>query len=153
TILMAAHGSEKLARDALKEYGAFDYVAKPVDVAALSEAVAAAARHARTQRELDAFRRQGKDIEPLGGIIATRGSMTKLLARVRRLANSKLTVLVYGESGTGKELVARAVHSLSDRRTKPWLAANCAGFSEGVLESELFGHVKGAFTGAIADRR
>ncbi len=153
TILMAAQGNEKLARDALKEHGAFDYLSKPVGPAALVDIVAAAAKQSRSKRELEAFRRQVTEIEPLEGIIATSGSMTNVLARVRRLANSKLTVLIYGESGTGKELVARAIHTLSDRRNKPLLAANCAGFSEGVLESELFGHVKGAFTGAIAERR
>ncbi|MCK6456150.1 MAG: sigma-54 dependent transcriptional regulator [Phycisphaerae bacterium] len=152
-ILVTAHGDERLARDALKEGGAYDYITKPVDLEKLREVVARAARQARTQRENESMRRQLDAIQPFEGIIANSAGMTAVLDRVRRLAASKLTVLIYGESGTGKELIARAIHNRSDRAKKPWVAANCAGFSEGVLESELFGHVKGAFTGAIADRR
>lgn len=152
-VLITAHGDEKLARDSLKQYGAFDYLTKPIDLEALREVVADAARAARAERDAIAIRRQMGQVKPLEGIVASSASMVNVIARVRRLANSKLTVLVYGESGTGKELVARAIHTLSDRRGKRLLAANCAGFTEGLLESELFGHVKGAFTGAMTDRR
>jgi len=79
--------------------------------------------------------------------------MRSVLDRVRRLAKTKLTVVIYGESGTGKELIAQASHKHSDRRARPWLPINCAGISEGILESELFGHVKGAFTSAHTDRK
>ncbi len=152
-ILITAYGDEKLARDSLKQHGAFDYLTKPINLDTLREVVADAARSSRAERDADAIRRQMGEVKPLEGIIATSASMLNVIARVRRLANSKLTVLIYGESGTGKDLVARAIHTLSDRRGKRLLAANCAGFSEGVLESELFGHVKGAFTGAVNDRR
>jgi two-component system response regulator HydG len=87
------------------------------------------------------------------GIIANSSAMRGVLDRVRRLARTKLTVLIYGESGTGKELIAQAIHKNSDRRGKAWIPINCAGISEGILESELFGHVKGAFTNAHTDRR
>jgi len=152
-ILVTAHGDERLARDALKEYGAYDYLVKPIDLETARDAVRRAARQARTAVENEAMRRQLDAIGSFEGIISNSAAMEQVLARVRRLANSKLTVLIYGESGTGKELIARAIHNHSDRRRKPWLAANCAGFSEGVLESELYGHVKGAFTGAVAERR
>jgi len=152
-VMVAADGDARRARDALKEHGAFDYLVKPVSPDALEKVVAEAARHARRAQELEAIRRQAAEVQPLEGIIAASGSMSHVLARIRRLAASKLTVLIHGESGTGKELVARAVHALSDRRARPLLAVNCAGFTESLLESELFGHVKGAFTGAVADRR
>jgi DNA-binding NtrC family response regulator len=152
-ILITAHGDEKLARDALKEGGAYDYLAKPLDLEVVRESVGRAARQARTQFENESMRRQLDAIQSFEGVVAQSGSMKAVLDRVRRLADSKLTVLIYGESGTGKDLIARAIHNHSGRREKPWLAANCAGFSEGVLESELFGHVKGAFTGAVNNRR
>ncbi|MFO0972160.1 MAG: sigma-54 dependent transcriptional regulator [Phycisphaerae bacterium] len=115
--------------------------------------MSAAARAARERRAAVDARRQYDALEPLEGVIASSAAMMAAMARVRKLAKSKLTVLIYGDSGTGKELVARAIHNQSNRSERPWLATNCAGFSEGVLESELFGHVKGAFTGAVADRR
>lgn len=152
-ILITAHGDERLVRDALVEAGAFDYLPKPLDLERLRDAVQRAARKAMTLRENFLLREQLGQACSFEGIIAASSAMRGVLDRVRRLANTKLTVLIYGESGTGKELIARAIHNNSDRRRKPWIPVNCAGISEGILESELFGHVKGAFTNALTDRR
>ncbi|QDV92379.1 DNA-binding transcriptional response regulator [Phycisphaerae bacterium RAS2] len=152
-ILITAHGDERLVRDALVEAGAFDYLPKPLDLEQLRDAVQRAARKAMTLRENFMLREQLGQAYSFEGIIAASSAMRGVLDRVRRLANTKLTVLIYGESGTGKELIARAIHNNSDRRRKPWIPVNCAGISEGILESELFGHVKGAFTNALTDRR
>ncbi len=152
-VMITAHGDQRLARDALKVGGAFDYLTKPLDLDELRETVNRAARQAMTAREGAQMRRQLDEACSFEGIIAASSAMRQVLDRVRRVANTKLTVLVYGESGTGKELIARAIHNNSDRRKKLWVPINCAGISEGILESELFGHVKGAFTNAMADRR
>ncbi|HWL95665.1 MAG TPA: sigma-54 dependent transcriptional regulator [Phycisphaerae bacterium] len=152
-ILITAYGDEQLARDAFKAAGVFDYLKKPLDLELLRNQVASAARHARMLRENFQLAQVRKDAEHFEGIIAISSPMKSVLNRVRKLANTKLTVVIYGESGTGKELVARAIHNNSDRRKKPWVAVNCAGISEGILESELFGHIKGSFTHAMADRR
>jgi two-component system response regulator HydG len=104
-------------------------------------------------RENHLMRDQLKRADSFEGIIAVSSAMKSVLARIKRLANTKLTVVIYGESGTGKELIARAIHNNSDRSKKPWITVNCAGISEGILESELFGHVKGAFTNANTDRK
>jgi len=151
-ILITAHGDENLARDALKEHGAFDYLTKPLDLDRIREVTSRAAREARILRESFHMRDAAAQVESFEGIVAASSHMKMVLDRVRRLARSKLTVLIYGESGTGKELIARAIHRLSDRRDEAWVPVNCAGISEGILESELFGHVKGAFTHAISDR-
>jgi transcriptional regulator with GAF, ATPase, and Fis domain len=87
-----------------------------------------------------------------GPLVARSKALQNVLDLLPQVANSKATVLIEGESGTGKELIAREIHRLSPRRDQPFIAVNCAALAEGVLESELFGHVKGAFTGAIADR-
>jgi two-component system response regulator HydG len=152
-ILITAHGDERLARDAIIDGGAFDYLTKPLDLEALRGSVQQAARHAMTLRENQAMREQLNRAYSFEGIIAVSGPMRAALDRARRLAKTKLTVVIYGESGTGKELIARAIHNNSDRSKKPWVPVNCAGISEGILESELFGHVKGAFTNAHADRK
>jgi len=152
-ILITAHGDEQIARDALIDGGAYDYIKKPLDLDHLRDVVNRAARQAFTLRENQAMREQLDKAYSFEGIIAVSSAMKAVLDRVRRVANSKLTVLIYGESGTGKELVARAIHNNSDRRSKPWIAVNCAGLAESVVESELFGHAKGAFTGAHAERR
>jgi two-component system response regulator HydG len=152
-ILITAHGDERLARDALKVDGAFDYLPKPLDLDELRKTISRAARQAMTAREMHLMREQVGRACNFEGIIGAGSAMRQVLDRVRRVANTKLMVLIYGESGTGKELIARAIHNNSDRRNKPWVPVNCAGISEGILESELFGHVKGAFTNAMTDRR
>lgn len=152
-ILITAHGDERLVRDALIDGGAYDYLAKPIDLEELRGAVNRAARKALTERESLNMADQLSRAFSFEGIIAASGPMRSVLDRIRRLAATKLTVVIYGESGTGKELIARAIHNNSDRRKKAWIPINCAGISEGILESELFGHVKGSFTNAHTDRR
>ena len=152
-ILVTAHGDEQLARDAFKEADAYDYVKKPIDLEELRKTVSRAARHAMTARENHVMRAQLDEACSFEGLIAASGAMRSVLDRIRRVAVTKMTVLIYGESGTGKELVARAIHNNSNRRKKSWIPVNCAGISEGITESELFGHVRGAFTNALGDRR
>jgi DNA-binding NtrC family response regulator len=123
--------------------GADDFLTKPVEPDVLS---------ARVADLLDLKPQSGtKELNP-GGIIGRSAAMQTLFERIERVAPADSTVLITGETGVGKELVARAVHSRSPRRAKPFLAVNCAALAEGVLESELFGHVRGAFTGALRDR-
>jgi len=152
-ILITAYGDEQLAREAFINGGVFDYLKKPLDLDVVRQRVDSAARQAMILRENYNMQQQWSRADAFEGIIAVSGAMKSVLDRVRRLANTKITVLIYGESGTGKELIARAIHNNSDRRHKPWVAVNCAGISEGILESELFGHLKGAFTNANTDRR
>ena len=152
-ILITAYGDEQLARDAFINGGVFDYLKKPLDLDVVRRRVESAARQAMILRENYNMQQQWSKADAFEGIIAVSGAMKSVLDRVRRLANTKITVLIYGESGTGKELIARAIHNNSDRRHKPWVPVNCAGISEGILESELFGHLKGSFTNASADRR
>jgi DNA-binding NtrC family response regulator len=151
-ILITAQGSVELAVRAISE-GASDFIAKPFEIASLTALVR---RHLNARREveqgvltdrvslLDEFSRSG-----LVGRSAVMVSVYKLIAYAAR---TDATVLVLGESGTGKELVARAIHDFSPRAGKPFVAVNCAGLTDTLLEAELFGHTKGAFTGATADR-
>ncbi|HNQ21517.1 MAG TPA: sigma-54 dependent transcriptional regulator [Phycisphaerae bacterium] len=154
-ILITAYGSEALARDALSPHGecrAFDYLIKPIDIDVLRDRVQRAARQALAAREARLLKEQmGKAFE-FSGIIGTSEVMHRLIKRVQKLARSKSTVLIIGETGTGKELFAQAIHLNSPRAGGPFKVLNCAAVSETLLESELFGHVKGAFTGAITDR-
>ncbi|MFQ5501899.1 MAG: sigma-54-dependent transcriptional regulator [Phycisphaerae bacterium] len=152
-ILITAHGDEQLARNAFKDAGVFDYLKKPLDLELLRKQVDRAARQAKVLRENHLMHEQLNRADSFEGLIAASGAMKSVLDRVRRLADTKLTVLIYGESGTGKELIARAIHNNSDRRDKPFVAINCAGISDGILESELFGHIKGSFTNANTDRK
>ncbi|MEX2283614.1 MAG: sigma-54 dependent transcriptional regulator [Gemmatimonadota bacterium] len=148
-VLMTAHGDERTAVRALKQ-GAYDYIPKPFDndevratVARVREVLALRAENARLRTEL-----AGR----LGGLIGSAPAMTEVFRIVRRAAPSDATVLVTGESGTGKELLARAIHAESKRRNGPFIAVNCSALPGELIESELFGHVKGAYTGADRDR-
>jgi len=155
-ILITAHGSEQLAREALRptnEYRAYDYITKPIDLEEVREVVNRAARQAITSRENRAMREQLDKAFSFEGIVGVSSEMARVIKRLKRVADSKITVLILGESGTGKELVAQAIHNNSPRKNKPFKVINCAGLNENLLESELFGHVKGAYTGAIADRK
>jgi DNA-binding NtrC family response regulator len=150
-ILMTAHATIATAIEAMKQ-GAVDYVEKPFNNDELKALAKRALDLNRLARENRYLRAEARSRHSVGRIVAASPAMQDVLALVRRSARAPSTVLVTGESGTGKELVARAIHYESDRVGGPFVAANCKAFAEGVLESELFGHEKGAFTGADAAR-
>jgi two-component system response regulator HydG len=141
-LMISGFGTVESAVRAL-HVGADDFLTKPVEPEVLS---------ARVADLLELRPQSGKKDGNPGGIIGRSAVMQALFERIQRVAPTESTVLITGETGVGKELVARAVHTLSPRRAKPLLAVNCAALAEGVLESELFGHVRGAFTGALRDR-
>ncbi|MGH0033165.1 MAG: sigma-54-dependent transcriptional regulator [Myxococcota bacterium] len=146
-ILITAHATVSTAIEAMRA-GAFDYVEKPFDNTELKTLVQRALDVTRLSRENRYLRAELGSRYSEGAIVAESAALREVLDRVRRAARSPSTVLVSGESGTGKELVARAVHYHSDRVGRPFVAVNCKALASGVLESELFGHEKGAFTGA-----
>ena len=150
-VLLTAYGSVPSAVAAMRE-GAFDYVTKPFDNDELRALVARALDMTRLERENRYLRQEVASRYAPETVVAESEASRKLLELVRRVAPSRASVLIQGESGTGKELVARLLHYWSDRVGHPFVAVNCKAFAEGVLESELFGHEKGAFTGAIAAR-
>jgi DNA-binding NtrC family response regulator len=150
-ILVTAYASVPSAVAAMRE-GAFDYVTKPFDNDELRALVARALDLTRLERENRYLRQEVESRYAPGEIVAESPRSRALLELVRRVAPSRATVLIQGESGTGKELVARLLHYWSDRVGRPFVAVNCKAFAEGVLESELFGHEKGAFTGATGAR-
>jgi DNA-binding NtrC family response regulator len=150
-ILVTAHGSVPAAVAAMRE-GAFDYLTKPFDNDELRALVARALDLSRLERENRYLREEVRVRYGPDAIVAESAPSRAMLDLVRRVAPSRATVLVQGESGTGKELVARLLHFWSDRVGKPFVAVNVRAFAEGVIESELFGHERGAFTGAIAAR-
>ncbi len=150
-ILITAFGTVSSAVAAMRE-GAFDYVTKPFDNDELRATIARALEMTRLERENRYLRQEmGVRYSP-DAIIAESARSREVLDLVRRVAPSRAAVLIQGESGTGKELIARLLHYWSERVGNPLVAVNCKAFAEGMLESELFGHEKGAFTGAIASR-
>jgi len=151
-ILITAHSSVATCRSALQD-GAFDYIEKPLDLDELRAVVQRASERTAQQRLIRELREQLDKHYGLEGIIGNSAAMISVLETVRRIAPSNLPVLIQGASGTGKELVARAIHGNSRRSANRFVALNCAGLSETLLEDELFGHVKGAYTGAAADRK
>ncbi|MFA5865027.1 MAG: sigma-54 dependent transcriptional regulator [Phycisphaerae bacterium] len=152
-VLITAHGSEQLARTALRKEHAYDYLTKPIDLEELREVASRAAKQAQASRENFLLRRQLDEKMGFENIIAASPEMRRILRLVKQIAATNITVLLQGESGTGKDLIANAIHHNSPRRNKRMVTLDCAGLSEGVLESELFGHVKGAFTGAVTARK
>ena len=150
-VLITAHSSVDTCRRALQQ-GAFDYIEKPLDLDELRVVVARAAEMTAQKRTIEDLRRQLDDKFGFENIIANSESMLGILDTVRRVAAVDLPVLILGESGTGKDVLAAAIHQNSSRKDGRFVAINCAGLSETLLEDELFGHVKGAFTGAAADR-
>ncbi|MEM8836268.1 MAG: sigma-54 dependent transcriptional regulator [Planctomycetota bacterium] len=149
-VLMTAFGTVETAVKAMR-LGAFDYITKPFEGDELIISVKRAIEHAKLKRENAVLRASSNDAPDLAGLDAIVGEsapMLELKERLRSIATSHGTVLISGESGTGKEVVARAIHQTSPRRDAPFLAVNCAAMSESLLESELFGHERGAFTGA-----
>lgn len=151
-ILITAQGSVELAVRAVEE-GANDFIAKPFEVSALAGLVR---RHLKARQEArgDTAVDEGPSVEAFSrsGLVGRSAAMVSVYKLIAHAARTEATVLVLGESGTGKELVARAIHDFSPRAGKPFVAVNCAGLTDTLLEAELFGHTRGSFTGATADR-
>jgi DNA-binding NtrC family response regulator len=151
-ILMTAFGSVETAVEAMKE-GAYDFLVKPVKTEELIRVTERAVREAALRREVNRLRREVHKEYSFHQILGKSKAMQEVFDLIRRVADSPTNVLITGESGTGKELVAKAIHYNSDRREGPFVPVNCAAIPETLLESELFGHMKGAFTDAKADKR
>ncbi len=150
-IVLTGYAEVATAIEAMK-LGAYDYLTKPARLEEIEVLVEKAAEKARLRRENVALRVRLERHDRPAGIVTDDPGMREILATIGRVASSELPVLVEGETGTGKELVARALHAQSPRAGAPFIAINCAAVQESLVESELFGHEKGAFTGAIARR-
>ncbi|MCL6520740.1 MAG: sigma-54 dependent transcriptional regulator [Armatimonadetes bacterium] len=150
-VMITAHGTIKSAVDAMK-LGAFDYVTKPFDMDEIKLIVKNAYERSRLLGENIELKQELKARYRFDNIVGSSTKMQEVYKIVERVANSNATVLIRGESGTGKELIARAIHYNSPRSSKPFIAVSCAALPETLLESELFGHEKGAFTGAIGQK-
>jgi DNA-binding NtrC family response regulator len=151
-LLVTAFGNVDGAVDAIRR-GAYDYISKPYDVNAIKLVVDRALRHRRLAAENRRLKREIREKYSLQNVVGRSEGMLQVYKTAARVASTDATVLVVGESGTGKELVARAIHSASARSAGPFIAVDCGSIAEGVLESELFGHARGSFTGATGARR
>jgi DNA-binding NtrC family response regulator len=150
-ILMTAYGTVESAVAAMKE-GAYDYLSKPLDMQRLRALVLKALEFQAVVAENNDLRLRLQKRSESGALVGESEGMRKVTQLADEVARSEVTVLIEGESGTGKELVARSIHLKSARADKPFISVNCAALPEQLLEAELFGHVKGAFTGAVADK-
>ncbi len=146
-IILSAQGSIEVAVESLR-FGAFDYFPKPIDQQRLEPAIKNAIRNYDLHRELINLRENVKKEYSFDNIISADGRMQDVFKLVTKVLNNDITVLIYGESGTGKELIARAIHYNGKRKDKPFIVVNCASIPRELLESELFGHERGSFTGA-----
>jgi two-component system response regulator AtoC/two-component system nitrogen regulation response regulator NtrX len=151
-IMVTAHGSEKIAVEAMKK-GAYDYIAKPYDVDELRMVARNSLQRISLERENRRLTEEIRSREAYGDIIGTSEAMRKVFDRIDKVCQTDVAVLSEGESGTGKELVANEIHRRSNRSRRPFVIMNCAALPENLIESELFGHEKGAFTGATAQRK
>jgi len=151
-IIITGVGTVEKAVEAMKK-GAYDFITKPFELDLIHTTVKRALEYGELHRELNYLRKEIQEKYIFSNIIAKTKSMQNIFKLIEQVADSTATVLVQGESGTGKELLARAIHFRSSRKNKPFLAIDCSALSESLLESELFGHTKGAFTGAIHARR
>src|SRR5438270_636924 len=150
-VLLTAQGSIDTAVDAMK-MGAYDFLTKPVDPTRLKNILTNAARQRGTERELEVTRRKLRDTGLLGRLVGSSKKMQEVYSLIEMVAPSTASVPITGESGTGKEMVARTNHEMSPRKHKPFVAINCSAIPETLIESEIFGHEKGAFTGAMERR-
>jgi DNA-binding NtrC family response regulator len=150
-ILITGHASAETAVSAMKQ-GAFDYITKPISIDELKIIIGKALEKNRLVTENVYLRKQLAEKYEFANIIGNSPAMQQLFGRMRKIIDTDSTVLLMGESGTGKELVAKALHFNGSRKARPFVAVHCGAIPENLLESELFGHVKGAFTGAIRDK-
>jgi DNA-binding NtrC family response regulator len=150
-LLVTGHGTVETAVEAMR-HGAFDYLTKPVDTTRLQVLLEKSIEQESLSREVNLLRHQLRQKGSFGQMVGQSRGMQEVYRWVELAGTSTAPVLVYGESGTGKELVARTIHELSNRRNKPFVAINCAAIPETLIESELFGHERGAFTGATERR-
>jgi DNA-binding NtrC family response regulator len=151
-VLMTAFATIQTAVEAMKQ-GAYDYIQKPFDGEEIKHLVERTLEHSRLKLENQALRSMASELNAPRPLVGSSEVMNEVKQRIEQVAKSNATILIRGESGTGKEVVARALHAASNRADRPMLAVNCAALSENLLESELFGHEKGAFTGADRLRR
>lgn len=151
-IIAGEQNSIETALRAIQEEGAYHYFEKPIDLEKLNVVLERAVELADARRENEMLRRQLRDRGAFGELVGNSEAMQRVYLLIEQVASSSASVLITGESGTGKELVARTIHNLSSRRDAPFLAINCSAIPDTLMESELFGHEKGAFTGAVARR-
>jgi len=151
-IVLTGYGSIKTAVEAMRK-GAFDYITKPYNINEVDVILKRAIKQRELFIENKMLRERVLRDSPFSDIITQDAGMKKLFTKIKTLANTDSTVLISGESGTGKELIARALHLAGNRRNKPFITIDCSGLPENILESEIFGHIKGAFTGAYNDKK
>jgi DNA-binding NtrC family response regulator len=151
-LIVTAYSSMDTAIEAIRQ-GAYDYLSKPCKLEELKITVRRALEQSRLQKENQYFRRELRGKYKFENIVGSTPAMLTVYKTVARVVNSKATVLILGESGTGKELIARAIHFNGPRAERPFVAVECAALTESLLESELFGHVRGAFTGAVETKK
>ena len=151
-VMLTAFASTDTAVEAMK-LGAYDYVTKPFKLDELRLTIASALERKRLREENRSLRRQLQRERGLPNFVGRSRRMIEVFETIRKIADSSSNVMITGETGTGKELVAQAIHHESPRRDRPFVSVNCGAIPEGLMESELFGHVKGSFTGAVSDTR
>lgn len=151
-IIITAYGTVENAVQAMK-IGAFDYILKPIKISELKALIEKALQYGRLVQENSALKAKLQELQSAMKIITVNPQMKALLEKVKAVAQTTATVLIQGESGTGKQLVARAIHDLSPRTNSPWVEINCGAIPKELMESELFGHEKGAFTGALQTKK
>jgi DNA-binding NtrC family response regulator len=150
-LMVTGHGTVETAVEAMR-HGAFDYLTKPIDAAQLQVRIERASEQDSQLREIDRLRHQLREKDSRGQLVGEARDMQEVYRWIDLAATSNAPVLIYGESGTGKELAARTIHDQSSRKDRPFVAINCAAIPETLIESELFGHERGAFTGATERR-